>query len=193
MNTTIKAQTPTCPPGYTLVSVVIPNINGCDYNVTVCVYCPAIGMDATSLHIFSFAKVDPNCNPNSDPNFDYLLISNIIYQPNYVYNNLCQKLIPPCDTYPYGIVVDIFYNICWEKLWYESTLTYFSCETQQDCYCWQHYQFCWDHDLGYQRILLWQDESGPCLCRKPASDVPDPPKGQVSDCFFLQSPCNMDW
>ena len=133
------------------IIVNIP-VNGCEYQVIVCVDC-TIGVAPTTLAVKSVMKIDNNCEESITPEEILYAINNLVSTYDFIYSNLCVETnyVPlPCYYYeeeevdPDIIQSQITY-LCFKKtyVWYfdEWHINYVACD--YDNYCLEEFYFCW--------------------------------------------------
>jgi len=182
-----------CPdgPGW-FQTIISMQINGCWYDIELCVKCPIAPGEIEEFQIFGITKVatDPPCIQS----WTIAEVQN--YAINYVKENfntysLCIG-IPPCGTeqYTWSYIV---YHKCWQKETLQNgDIHYFVCMTA-NCSCNELWKFC--YDVQNDRVIPTLDSGPDSNCPEPNWICPDaepvdPPSGITTGCFYIGTPCD---
>ncbi|MBI5324013.1 MAG: hypothetical protein HZB41_01815 [Ignavibacteriae bacterium] len=176
-----------CPSGYAETFVQM-SINGCDYSVHICYNCTPSPSEYSSIRVFGYAPLNPNCSQAWTPDQIMQYIYGQVYTPAF-FQNLCSS-IPPCGQG--GIYVDYIYEKCWEMHNHNGIIDFVPCNLT-NCYCYELWLFCWD---TLQQKWIATKVYGPspsCVedfCGDTQySQVQQPRNGETSECFNLWTPC----
>jgi hypothetical protein len=182
-----------CPDGYSLANVQV-QVGDCLYDVKLCFRCQVQYGPNGALQIWGFNKNDPSCvqDPPMTANEVFYEIVNIIYDFDFIQANLCEETPPPCNEPPYGYEYELAVDVCWQKENINGIIYYYPCWDGQ-VICYELWKLCWDPINGQQRYRIQGPEiSGDIYCQTAEINVPDPPVGFQSSCFFLNTNCNPD-
>jgi hypothetical protein len=175
-----------CPTGYTQW-IGTMTVGGCQFNVKVCYKCEVSG-NAGEVQIFSFSKVNPNCDPGMNANEVYQALVDQIYNSDFITIHLCQS-VPPCDVPPYGFEVILAYDVCWQKKNEGGIMVYHPCWDGQ-VICYMLWRYCWNGTDVVPVLLDGPDITGEIYCNGGEPLDNSVPVGQESTCFSFNTPCN---
>lgn len=184
-----KAQ---CPTGWTNVKVPL-TINGCQYELDLCVYCSPIG-NINQTQILSITKLPsiPNCIQTWTFQQVVNYVNSQIGTSSFYYSYLCPNMgIPPCAE---GVLTQEFYDpICWhvKKIMYfgQEHIVYAPCENS--AYCYKKMESCY-----FNGQLRTTTVSGPTLkgtidCTLEGAYITVPDNyDEWSDCYVYHTDCN---
>lgn len=175
-------------------------IDGCDYEVTLCVYC---GLAYPGyLTVESMKLISSGCTTTLDPNELMQRAYTQVSTVSVMWYNYCQYHLPPCGgpEPPKEMTVRQYY--CWKvKLDYydavDSTNYYLFLPCNTDDYCEVTYEYCVDSLGVVQKNLSSSRTDATSIdCTEEGEDIEIPehpdPVGTESDCYILHTPCNPD-
>jgi hypothetical protein len=191
---TSELKASACPNGFTPRTVQM-NINGCTYEVNICVKCQT-GIAPAEIQIrdFSHIVLSPECEQTWTiyQVLDY--IANQLSTYSFIYAYLCTPLTaPPC---PAQSDIHIFRHwVCWniEVVYYFGKYHIKHTPCDYDNYCEERYKYCYD-PIANQNVKT--RVYGPALvgsinCTLEASEVEIPDQiDQPTDCYIYHTPCN---
>ncbi len=187
----VKAQDQPCPDGYSEVRTTL-YIGACPYEVKVCYKCDATTW--TTIQLWGFMKMDPNCDPGLDFNQTFAALASQIYTKDFVDKICGDQEVPPCEPYNAGIWWQEWYFGCWQKYNYPGYgIVYHRCWDVNQRVCIQYKKLCWDAQNQVYRTdvmdYTWYVDDGSCSTS--STEPPDPPSGQESDCWYVKTPCEL--
>ncbi len=191
---TFEMKASACKTGFTPRTVNM-TINGCLYEVNICVKC-ATGPAPAEIYLrdFSHIVLTPECEQTwtIQQVLDY--ISQQISTYNWINTYLCDFMTaPPCPNL--SEKYKFYHWVCWniEKIYYsdQTHIIYRACD--YDNYCEEEFRYCYDPIL---RTNVKTRVSGPTLvgsinCTLEGHEVEVPEYyNYPSDCFIYHTPCN---
>jgi len=177
----------TCPTGYDNTTVQM-SIFDCTYNVDICYKCTPQGIVQGWASVYGFEKADTSCihNPQRTSNEIFNRINEILLSYDFLLS-LCSITAPPCSTNTY-IYWEISEQICWYKTKIGGKIKYEPCIEIGDLYCLTVYKICWNNYAAIYEINHGPQVNGE-LETCPDTIPLDPPPGQSSGCFRLNTDC----
>jgi len=182
-----------CPDGYNQTFKQM-TIGDCDYIVEICYKCYFVSYEAavviTSIKMEIPPPPEEPCEQDPPMSWAEIVdeVYDVVHQPGYIIDILCEGEHPPCPNEGYEVIID--HNICWRKYNDNGLINLVSCPTETGV-CRSTYFFCWDYVLGvWQHNLIdGPDEEGDVDCTTTEPD--DPTNGNYSTCFRLgNTPCD---
>ncbi len=190
----VKQSNAQCPTGYTLMTVNL-TVNGCEYEVKLCVRCSPLGQMPESVSVFGVRKIDPNCVQNWT--FQHV-VKNIEFQvtnPDYYSTIICPNTlgVPPCPDQTEEVEIRQ-YN-CWKVQLVEyfgvRTLYHVVCGT--DTYCLKKITWCYNTNANppeYESITTYTNQIGTPTCTEEYDGIRIPTVlWQYSICFIYHTDC----
>ncbi|GDX64565.1 hypothetical protein LBMAG35_14030 [Chlorobiota bacterium] len=185
-----------CPTGYTPVRITM-TINGCPYNVDLCVKCSVLGQLPNSVAVTGFMQIQttPPCVQTLNVQQVLQYIETYVSTYDFYYSWLCQNnsSAPPCPQQSNEI--EIYHWNCWkaELIEYAGQQSIYYSPCNYDTYCYEKISWCFDANQNkYVRTVV----SGPTQiggkpdCNLEAWEITLPTiVGQSSQCFILHSSC----
>lgn len=179
-----------CPTGYSSTTKTY-TINGCDFQAEFCYNCPT--SHPFHIRVTGFTKLDPLCNPSPSITSGEILqeLTDLISKDYQTINSLCTNgQIPPCDPLIDPYVIEVGENLCWKKeALPNGTIEYWACNWFS-AYCYTQWHLCFDSQGKLQRTLyigpMWSGDPNDC----PDAEPSDPPIGQETGCFYINTRCN---
>lgn len=183
-----------CPDGYTPRTVYM-TINGCPYQVDLCVSC-SVGPVPSSVSVIGLLQI-----PQTPPcvqtwTFQQVLqeVESQVSTWDYMYTYLCDPMTaPPCPNQAYN---SMNHWVCWKiqciEYLGEITLYYVACD--YDNYCEETYSWCWqadEHGGHYVRTSYEHHMVGSINCTLEGWQIHVPTvPGTESECYIYHTPCN---
>lgn len=177
-------------------------IDGCYYEVYLCVYCGAAYPGYVNVDSL---KSLGNCSTTLDANQilqeAYSQVATVAMQ----WYEYCQPHLPPCSgTERFTMTLNI--NVCWKAKLQYAPLTminhyiFIPCNTDE--YCEVEYKYCIDSNGHVQHELYSSSRNfdiNDFSCDEtegyevmPLPTFPTYPNGYETDCYILHTPCNPD-
>jgi hypothetical protein len=189
-----KSQLPQCPDGTSPYFKVF-QINGCDYEVQICVTCDPSTTNVALLSVFGFTKLNLLCNQTWTPNQIKDEIWNQILEDSNLkalLDEMCDgdDPTPPCDHPSQVYYVNRYDYICWEKWNRNGRISYYPC-FDANVFCTTIYKVCRDSQGFLVKTLHYGPETIGDVETICPSDIvpPDPPLNEESDCWNLKTLC----
>jgi hypothetical protein len=170
-------------------------INGCEYQLLLCVDCQSYGPALFSVSVKSFMKLDSECVQTLNPEDVLHQIESQIKLYEYLHGHLCDPnnyLPPPCPNYPPDPmdIVTINHYFCYRQTWvvYGGQMheNWEACD--YDNYCSERIYYCWSPDpppLGTKEIRpLGTSWYGTPQCTLEGWDA------ETGECYLNHTLCN---
>jgi hypothetical protein len=163
-------------------------INGCEYQLLLCVDCESHGPAPYSVSVKSFMKMDPDCVQTLNPEDVLHQIESQIRLYEYIHTQLCNTgnylPPPPCPYFPPNPmdIISLYQYYCYKHSWVEDggqmKEVWGACD--YDNYCVQRFYYCWNpfpppsgtieirilstDQIGLPQCTLegWESETGDC-------------------------------
>jgi len=186
-----KAQ---CPTGWTNVKVPL-TINGCQYELDLCVYCSPLG-NINQTQILSITKLPSIHNCIQTWTFQQVVnyVNSQIGTSSFYNSYLCPNMtIPPCND-PNRITRKYYDWTCWrvKKIMYfgQEHIVYAPCENS--AYCYKEVDICIFNGIVRETVVSGPTlMNGPINCTLEGSDIPVPSNyDEWSDCYIYHTDCN---
>ena len=172
-------------------------MNGCPYEIDLCIICSPIGYNPESVSVTGFKQIptNPACVQTLTANQVLNYIETVVTNPDYYYTYICTNAhgAPPCpDQSP---IIEQRHFSCWyaELIDYfgEQSLYYRPCNTNE--YCYEKISWCYDKTSNsYTRTIVdGPRQIGSPSCTKEEWEVTLPILvGFTSQCFIMHNDCN---
>jgi hypothetical protein len=181
-----------CPTGWTLVTPPVMIINGCPYQIEVCVYCSLVG-NVAETQIRSITALSSGCTQTWNFQQVYNYVNAQIQTASFYNAYLCTGGIPPCD--PPTTTVRRTYNepICW----YVTKVMYFGnehhvyrpCDDSPKCI--RTVDICVNGSTVVETLVSGPTLTSGTLCFDQASEITIPDNfDEPSGCYELHTACN---
>ena len=186
-----------CPPDYTPRKVEIL-INGCPYDVELCVKCSVLGYLPDCVAVSGFIKkpTSPVCTTDVGLSAQQKLayIESQVENPDFWNTWLCSPVVPPPPCPSQSDPITILHFYCWKMVgviyFGEFGIHYQVCNT--DAWCEETITWCYDPIANeYQRTTSGPTNVGTKSCSLEGWQVTVPTEeDEESECYIYHTPCN---
>jgi hypothetical protein len=172
-------------------TTILVFVGGCQYSVIVCYSCAPYG-PTQMFKIFGYSKIDTSCVSNiSESEVLTTLSTEIADNLDIYFGGIlnCNLTYPPCGSGNFSEWI-VYEFKCWRKYNNNGSIEYVPNCGGGDVLCVTQYYYCYNGS-DYEKTINYQEISGKLsLCPVPVGDVIDPPPGEYSDCFYVDTVCD---